>query len=95
MENQTLYWDEETGLFASEVEFDIAVTAGKASQGGGLKVNVFNIGGAQANIPQGGGQTAPSAAVQSASRVKFSVPIVMPSSKPVAKKAKKRPAKKG
>lgn len=74
-QGQVLIYDEESGLLATLVEYDVAVTSERGhEEGAGIKVLGIGMG---ANA-----KTQYTSQNQSVSRIKFSVPVVLPTSKP-------------
>ena len=75
-QGHVLIYDDETGLLATLVEFDVAITATESRErgvDGGIKVLGLHLGlGAHADS---------SAEMERVSRIKFNVPVVLPSSK--------------
>jgi hypothetical protein len=76
-QGQVLIYDSESELLATLIEYDVAVTSERGNeQGVGAGIKVLGIGmGANADARY-------SAQNQSVSRIKFSVPVVLPTSKP-------------
>ncbi len=82
-QGQIVIYDVESGLIASNIEFDVAVTATESKESGvegGVKVLGLQVGVS--------GRTQSTGENQSVTRVKFTVPLVFPTSKPRKPKIK-------
>jgi hypothetical protein len=80
---RVMAWDQDSGLYASEIEFDIAIAATEGpGHEGGIEVLGFKV---AADGATSAGEEHPAV-----SRVRFTVPVVLPASRPKPAKVMKR-----
>jgi len=82
-QGQVIVYDEKTGLISSNVEYDVALTISEGGENKGeAGIKVF---GATLGFS---GSTARTTENQSISRIKFTIPVVFPTSRPRVLKTK-------